>query len=710
MARIAADRNPWLRDCRSRLAMLMVVIVVSLAGGSIHPVVAQQSTPSHRMLGSGLPSFGGSASQMELLRRLQMLSGAAQTRGQDLLNSKQADPQTLDSLQRAMQQLQGMNHQPLEGNLPNLPEPQGPVSNGPSASGSGRGGPHQDGPRGDEQRGDEQRGDGQSGVGNDGEIDGTQRRPGNRSPDDQRDENVDRSALRRLAEKMGLSLGQPRRPSTGADRNRQGGLPEDREPQLRESRSGSVGTSSESRSPGSSPFPPGRSEELNAGQPGSLAEEPNAPNRLSGTRAQPNNPGGSLSEQPDRRNAGTGETGRNGAGSRVPGSPAADGTGNANPLQNEAGRSNQGSSRSETPPEDAPKSSMRSLMDWLAGRSSSKSGEGQASPGSSANSPDGTSVASSEPGRPAGTSQGNSLDGTGNAAVTGAPSTELTEDNDDFTRAAESESAEDRLTAQRNERLDDLRDSSKSLRQKLIDIAKLARSESGQTPSSTEESTSEPSDGLQAVFTDMLAEATKELTEHVDDLVTRERVARSERGRWRAEGRNDRGGPFGRIGRIGDQATEWLADTVEPETRAVTESDAGLSGSGLPESISPFAVFLILLTGGGIILWLLQRTVDAGSMKDGNAVHSTAPATLKNRQDIVQAFHDLAARCPISIADWWTHDRAATALAVTRPERTDDVRRLAQLYEQARYLPDESSLSEEQLAAAKAAWLRCRKS
>lgn len=709
MARTVADRNPWLRDCRYRSAILMVVIVVSFAGGSIHPVVAQQSTPSHRMLGSGLPTFGGSASQMELLRRLQMLSGAAQAKGQDLLNSKQTDPQTLDSLQRAMQQLQGMNRQPPEGNLPNLPEPEGPVSNGPSAAGSGRGGPGQDGPRGDEQRGD-----GRSGVGNDGEIDGTQRRPENRSPDDHRDENVDRSALRRLAEKMGLSLGQPRRPSTGTGRNGQDGLPEDRElgePQPRESRSGTVGTSGESRSPGSSPFPPGRSEELNAGQPGSLAEEPHAPNRLSGTPAQSDNPDRALSRRTGRSNPGTAETGRNGAGSLVPGSPAADVTGNGNPLQNEAGRSNQGSGRSETPPpEEAPKSSMRSLMDWLAGRSSSKSDDGQASPGSSTNSPDGTSVASSEAGRPVGTSQGNSHNGTGNAAVTGTPSTELTEDNHDATRAADAESAEDRLKAQRNERLDDVRDSSKSLRQKLIDIAKLARSESGQTSSSTAESSREPSDGLQAVFTDMLAEATKELTEHVDDLVTRERVARSERGRWRSEGRNERGGPLGRIGRIGDQATEWLADTVEPETRPVTESDAGLSGSGLTESISPVAVFLILLTGGGIIYWLLHRTADARLVNDGNAGHSPAPATLRNRQDIVQAFHDLAARCPISIADWWTHDRAATALAVTRPDRTDDVRQLAQLYEQARYLPDESSLSEEQLAAAKAAWLRCRKS
>lgn len=634
MSRTVAIRNPRVTCCRHRLEILLVAMVISLADGSIQSVFAQQSTPSHRVLGNGLPAFEGNASQVELLQRLQMLSGAAQAKGNDLLNSKQADPQTLDSLQRAMQQLQGMNSLTPDGNLPNLPEPEQQSHDDSTTSGAGR-----DGQRGFGQSRDGQRGNGLNDIGIDREFDGTQTRPGSRSPDEPTEENVDRSALQRIAEQMGLSLEPTRQPSADAGRNRpNGGLPKTGELQPGQPEPPAAQRPGEPRSPGTPPRTPGRSERLNTEGLSAPSEELNAPNRLPGAAEQSGNP-----------------------------------------------------SRSSS------------------GRNSSKSADGQASPGSSANSSDGTSVVPSEPRHPAGTGQGDSPDGTGNGAIPAGQPTESPGNDDDAAGAAESESAEDRLKAQRNDRLDDLRDSPKSLRQKLIDIAKLARSESGQTQSSTGERTAERSDGLQAVFTDMLAEATKELTEHVDDLVTRERVARSERGHWRSERRDERGGSLGRIGRLGNRATEWLADTVEPETRPVTESDGGLSGSGLTDSTSPVLVFLILLIGGGVVFWFLQRNADAGLMTDRDAVRSTAPPTLNNRQDVVQAFHDLAARCPTLIADWWTHDRAATALAVTRPDMTDDVRQLAQLYEQARYLPDGLALSDEQLAAAKAAWLRCRK-
>ena len=104
-----------------------------------------------------------------------------------------------------------------------------------------------------------------------------------------------------------------------------------------------------------------------------------------------------------------------------------------------------------------------------------------------------------------------------------------------------------------------------------------------------------------------------------------------------------------------------------------------------------------------------KKRVEA-KLQSSQSARSSVPANLQNRQDIVQAFHDLAARCPAVMADWWTHDRAARALAISRPDVDDEVRQLAQLYEQARYQSEDSALTDEQLAAAKAAWLRCRKS
>ena len=136
----------------------------------------------------------------------------------------------------------------------------------------------------------------------------------------------------------------------------------------------------------------------------------------------------------------------------------------------------------------------------------------------------------------------------------------------------------------------------------------------------------------------------------------------------------------------------------------------GLSGSSAGGgAVSPGLVAALFIIGG-VGFWMLQKKRSESQLQGTQLSRTPAPSNLKSRQDIVQAFHDLADRCPAVMADWWTHDRAAKALATSRPDVDDEVRQLAQLYEQARYLPEESQLTNEQLAAAKAAWLRCRKS
>ena len=63
---------------------------------------------------------------------------------------------------------------------------------------------------------------------------------------------------------------------------------------------------------------------------------------------------------------------------------------------------------------------------------------------------------------------------------------------------------------------------------------------------------------------------------------------------------------------------------------------------------------------------------------------------------------------PAVSADWWTHTRAADALAYARPQTESDVEALARLYEQARYLPDDAEFTATQVEAARQAVNRCR--
>ena len=105
--------RPW--RCRFSTAIMLGFLA---AFTTQHTAIAQESTRSHRLLGNGLPSLSGGQSQMELFRRLQMLSGAAQAKGKTPADSPLADPEALRRLQQAMQSLQKLNPEPFKNTPP----------------------------------------------------------------------------------------------------------------------------------------------------------------------------------------------------------------------------------------------------------------------------------------------------------------------------------------------------------------------------------------------------------------------------------------------------------------------------------------------------------------------------------------------------------------------------------------------------------------
>ncbi len=73
----------------------------------------------------------------------------------------------------------------------------------------------------------------------------------------------------------------------------------------------------------------------------------------------------------------------------------------------------------------------------------------------------------------------------------------------------------------------------------------------------------------------------------------------------------------------------------------------------------------------------------------------------------MRAFHVIVSRSPGVAADWWPHSRAGQALAESSPERREAVQTLVEVYEQARYLPEDAMLSEDEYRRAKEAYERC---
>lgn len=732
------------RSCRFGLRVALCVLAINSAQSG---VVAQESTRSHRLLGNGLPTLSGGQSQMELLRRLQLLSGAALADGKTPADSPLANPEAMKRLQQAMQSLQKLN----SGSPNNSPPfPQGSQLNPDRTSAGDRNAEPSQAPSLDR------------GANPDATSSGL---------------SSNRSTLQRIAERMGLSLDGPNEPSpdSGSPRSRS---PETGAPATQPRQNDGSGNDR----PGTRPLNPlgnavKQPDETPQGTvsgsrrgPGSDASNPSTELR-SGDPATGNSTGERPTTRPSlppgtslRSDSRT----RPGPDSRTTGSRT---TGSDSEMALE------GKAPASAEP---PRSSMQSLLDWLKKQDQSASGGGlpsELSGSTPRNSRDsGSGMPGNEQTRPTGSdagraprSPGRGRDDVSNAEIlktdepkspwsrlipggkiapprssngnssanqnrtnqetsqTGnngrpSPGSQLPRaDNTtpgtspaDFSAGGNNEMkspaqlAQDRLNAQREERLDEVRSSKKSLRQKLLEIAKLARLESNQADPSDEAATEDAGGRLQSAFVDALAKATKGLAEQAHEIVNENRSSR--RVRDGRSGRRERDGPFEQLAGIGNQANKWLADSVEPDapsTSVMSDNFGGAVSTGFPISTE---LLIVLVFVGGFAFWLLQKKRGGAKLQSSRSARSSTPASLQNRQDIVQAFHDLADRCPAVMADWWTHDRAAQALATSRPDVDDEVRQLAQLYEQARYQPEESALTDEQLATAKAAWLRCRNS
>lgn len=176
----------------------------------------------------------------------------------------------------------------------------------------------------------------------------------------------------------------------------------------------------------------------------------------------------------------------------------------------------------------------------------------------------------------------------------------------------------------------------------------------------------------------------------------------TEPGRPQPRGPGSENGGLQRIG----QTAEWLGSLANRATAAsesVHESMADATPDALSSSSFRMADLMLpmLLPGAAIgVLWWLQRRSPEFEADSPGRPAAKMPASIRTREDIVTAFHVIAARTPAVGANWWTHRRAAVALVQSNPKSRSDVEALAELYEQARYLPENELLTDEQLSRA----------
>lgn len=157
---------------------------------------------------------------------------------------------------------------------------------------------------------------------------------------------------------------------------------------------------------------------------------------------------------------------------------------------------------------------------------------------------------------------------------------------------------------------------------------------------------------------------------------------------------------------LANRATAASESAHEPMATSSSDSSGGPSAFSFQSLILPL---LLLAALGGILWWLQRRNPDFETVSRESPAEKM-PRSILTRDDIVAAFHGIAAGAPAVRADWWTHRRAAHALVEVDPKSRADVEALAELYEQARYLPEEEPLTPEQISRASQAVRKIRKS
>lgn len=142
---------------------------------------------------------------------------------------------------------------------------------------------------------------------------------------------------------------------------------------------------------------------------------------------------------------------------------------------------------------------------------------------------------------------------------------------------------------------------------------------------------------------------------------------------------------------------------------ASNKSDLNIASEfSLPTSAFTIAGLLAFgLVVAGILLQLANRRRPGSSETVMSSV-PLAPDQIRERRDVVAAFHQLARRSARSFRPWWHHQQIETLLIQAMPGRKAAIARLAGVYEQSRYSPDTVSLSESDLQQARDALRECQ--
>lgn len=229
--------------------------------------------------------------------------------------------------------------------------------------------------------------------------------------------------------------------------------------------------------------------------------------------------------------------------------------------------------------------------------------------------------------------------------------------------------------------------------QKLGQIVQQARDRSN----SGDDTTDGAGSGARSALARAIEDTTRDLAGRAEDFF-------ENRSRSQQQQRPSESGFFQSIGRATDSANNLVLDLTNGRDSNASRS-ASFSSSDSSEGSFPLMTLVVI----SLILTTcvsLYRHRESFNRQQSESSLPVIPKHLRDRADVVRAFHALTARCPEALHNWWTHRRAAVVLTRVNPEQTEAIETLAGLYEQARYLPENEDFTEQQLESARRALRR----
>lgn len=172
----------------------------------------------------------------------------------------------------------------------------------------------------------------------------------------------------------------------------------------------------------------------------------------------------------------------------------------------------------------------------------------------------------------------------------------------------------------------------------------------------------------------------------------------------------------------------WLSKITEQVIEAAATQSEGKPSKDSPSSDPSASLntrpFELTMPNGWIILAFLaaitgfialflyhrqsspaSRTLAGKNFQAGDYIQQ--PELIRDRTDVIRAFHQLAYRIAYPLETWSTHRRIESQVSRTSPAIQSPLHVITEVYEQARYLPTHVQLSEDQLASVRKAIQAC---